>query len=129
MKTPIDDDDLLKDGEHRRFPMRMLDSVQRSIAQSLSTGGDAPQVMDASGDPLALHRSGYRVPVPNTPLADAVDIAEAQCVTLDAMRYGTPPTRQVLSLADARARNDKARADHIAALNDAWRSPPPKSAA
>jgi hypothetical protein len=53
-----DDDDvsILKDGERMRIPLRMMDSLQRDVAQHFA------RVTDGRGDSaLGLHKSGYHL--------------------------------------------------------------------
>jgi hypothetical protein len=55
----IDDPKVLKDGESLRVPMMFMDTASTRSRSSFKPSPS--RVVDASGDPLGLHRPGFRI--------------------------------------------------------------------
>ena len=125
-KDELEDNDILRDGERLRVPMRMMDSMQKEIAH------DHPQplVVDALGETgLALHRPGARYLLAPTHTTDAAvqatlrvmrDEAYQQHNVEQSRRWANSDREIVVKLITGDARTDAylAREEHD---SNAWR--------
>jgi hypothetical protein len=73
-----DDDEILRDGETLRVPLRMMDSWHRDMERHFRDQRDRDRVTDANGDSgLGLLRPGFRL------LADADDLNDRRRAAYD----------------------------------------------
>lgn len=77
MKTK-DDEEVLRDGQVRRFPMQFMDGARRELAERARRSQNEPMVTDGMGGTAGLQRPGYRLPAPGSALDHAGPSTEAR---------------------------------------------------